>query len=396
MVARGKFRRTTPEIYLARKFRDSVSEFWCIAERARYLPRSAWKIMANRHIEDKGGCMMSELTTRATSPVILYTTGDGKVTVDVWFANDNFWLTQKAMAELFGVKTPAVNKHLKNVFTTGELVEDSVISILETTAADGKTYATRFYNLDAVIAVGYRVNSVKATHFRIWATQTLREYMVKGFALNDEMLKNGRAFGQDYFDELLERIREIRASERRAYQKIADVFEQCSSDYQSNGEETQLFFQMVQNKLHFASTGQTAAEIVHGRADANKPFMGLTTWKNAPRGKILKGDVAVAKNYLNEAEVGKLNRLVAMFIDFAEVRALDRKVMAMKDWLGWVARFLDFTDQQVLENAGKISQEMARTKAHAEYEKFRVQQDLDYQSDFDLKLARYLKGEGKQ
>ena len=338
---------------------------------------------------------MSELTTRQTSPVILYTTGDGKVTVDVWFANDNFWLTQKMMAELFGVKTPAVNKHLKNIFATGELVEDAVVSVLETTAADGKTYATRFYNLDAVIAVGYRVNSIKATHFRIWATQTLREYMVKGFVLNDEMLKNGRAFGQDYFDELLERIREIRASERRAYQKIADVFEQCSSDYQSNSEETQLFFQMVQNKLHFASTGQTAAEIVHSRADANKPFMGLTTWKNAPRGKILKGDVAVAKNYLNEAEMDKLNRLVSMFIDFAEVRALDRKVMAMKDWLGWVERFLDFTDQQVLENAGKISQEMAHVKAHAEYEKFRVQQDLDYQSDFDLKLAHYLKGEGK-
>jgi len=338
---------------------------------------------------------MSELTTRATSPVILYTTGDGKVTVDVWFASDNFWLTQKAMAELFGVKTPAVNKHLKNIFATGELIEDSVVSVLETTAADGKSYATRFYNLDAVIAVGYRVNSIKATHFRIWATQTLREYMVKGFILNDEMLKNGRSFGQDYFDELLERIREIRASERRAYQKIADVFEQCSSDYQSNGEETQLFFQMVQNKLHFASTGQTAAEIVHGRADAHKPFMGLTTWKNAPRGKILKSDVTVAKNYLNQSELDKLNRLVSMFIDFAEMRALNRQVMTMKDWLAWIGRFLDFTDQQVLENAGKISQEMARAKAHSEYEKFRVQQDLDYRSDFDLRLARYLKGEGK-
>lgn len=338
---------------------------------------------------------MSELTTRETKPIILYTTGDGKVTVDVWFANNNFWLTQKAMAELFGVKTPAVNKHLKNIFTTGELVEDAVVSILETTAADGKTYATRFYNLDAVIAVGYRVNSVKATHFRIWATQALREYMVKGFLLNDEMLKNGRSFGQDYFDELLERIREIRASERRAYQKIADVFEQCSSDYQSRSEETQLFFQIVQNKLHFASTGQTAAEIVHGRADADKPFMGLTTWKNAPRGKILKSDVTVAKNYLNQSEVDKLNRLVSAFIDFSELRALNRQVMTMQNWLEWVRRFLDFTDQQVLENAGKISQEMARTKAHVEYEKFRVHQDLDYQSDFDLTLARYLKGEGK-
>ena len=338
---------------------------------------------------------MSELTTRQTSRVILYTTGDGKITVDVWFANDNFWLTQKMMAELFGVKTPAVNKHLKNIFATGELVEDAVVSVLETTAADGKTYATRFYNLDAVIAVGYRVSSIKATHFRIWATQTLREYMVKGFALNDEMLKNGRAFGQDYFDELLERIREIRASERRAYQKIADVFEQCSSDYQGNSEEMQLFFQMVQNKLHFASTGKPAAEIVHSRADANKPFMGLTTWKNAPRGKILKGDVTIAKNYLNQSELDKLNRLVSLFIDFAEVRALNRQVMTMKNWLEWVERFLNFTDQQVLENAGKISQEMARTKAHAEYDKFRVQQDLDYQSDFDLKLARYLKGEEK-
>ncbi len=338
---------------------------------------------------------MSELTARTTSPVILYTTGDGKVTVDVWFANDNFWLTQKTMAELFGVKTPAVNKHLKNIFATSELREEAVVSVLETTAADGKTYATRFYNLDAVIAVGYRVNSVKATHFRIWATQALREYMVKGFVLNDEMLKNGRAFGQDYFDDLLERIREIRASERRAYQKIADIFEQCSSDYRSRSEETQLFFQMVQNKLHFASTGQTAAEIVHDRADATKPFMGLTTWKNAPRGKVLKGDVTIAKNYLNQSELDKLNRLVSMFIDFAEMRALNRQVMTMQDWLGWVQRFLSFTDQQVLENAGKISQEMARTKAHAEYDKFRVQQDLDYRSDFDLTLARYLKGEGK-
>ncbi len=338
---------------------------------------------------------MSELTTRETSRVILYTTGDGKVTVDVWFSGGTFWLTQKTMADLFGVKTPAVNKHLKNVFASGELREEAVVSILETTAADGKAYATRFYNLDAVIAVGYRVNSIKATHFRIWATQTLREFMVKGFVLNDEMLKNGRGFGQDYFDELLERIREIRASERRAYQKIADVFEQCSSDYQSGGEETRLFYQMVQNRLHFASTGQTAAEIVYDRADADKPFMGLRTWKNAPRGKVLKSDVTVAKNYLSEAELGKLNRLVAMFIDFAEVRALNRQVMVMKDWLAWVEKFLDFTDQQVLAHSGKISQDMAQAKAHAEYARFRIGQDLDYTSDFDLNLASYLKGEAK-
>jgi hypothetical protein len=333
------------------------------------------------------------LTPSSTQPIVLYTTQDGRVTVDVRFDKDNFWLTQKAMAELFGVKVPAVNKHLKNIFEAGELIEDSVISILETTAADGKQYSTGFYNLDAVIAVGYRINSVAATRFRIWATQTLREFMVKGFILNDEMLKNGRHFGQDYFDELLERLREIRASERRAYQKMADVFEQCSSDYRGNSEETVLFFKMVQNKMHFASTGSTAAEIVYDRANAGQPYMGLTTWKNAPQGKILKSDVVVAKNYLNVAELDKLNRLVAAFIDFAELRALNRQVMRMADWLGWVEKFLNFTDQQVLTHTGRISQEMAQAKAHGEYEKFRVMQDLDYVSEFDLRLSLYLTGD---
>ena len=326
------------------------------------------------------------------SQVVLYQDADGTVTVNVLFAQDNFWLTQKTMADLFGVQVPAVNKHLKNIFDSGELVENSVISILETTAADGKNYPTSFYNLDAVIAVGYRVNSVKATHFRIWATNTLREYIVKGFVLNDTLLKNGRAFGQDYFDELLERIREIRTSERRAYQKIADVFEQCSSDYQSKSQETQLFYQIVQNHLHFATTGKTAAEIVYERADSEKPFMGLTTWKHSPKGKVLKSDVTVAKNYLNQQEVTRLNLLVTMFIDFAELRALNRQVMTMKDWLKQVKRFLDFNEQQVLDNAGKISQEMATVKAHSEYEKFRVKQDQVYLSDFDQAFARYLKG----
>ena len=324
--------------------------------------------------------------------VVLYEAADGKVAVKVVFARETFWLTQKTMAELFGVNVPAVNKHLKNIFETGELVEGSVVSILETTAADGKNYPTQFYNLDAVIAVGYRVNSLKATQFRIWATNTLREFIVKGFVLNDTLLKNGRAFGQDYFDELLERIREIRASERRAYQKIADVFEQCSSDYQSNSEETRLFYQIVQNQLHFAVTGQTAPEIIHGRADSAKPFMGLTTWKNAPKGKVLRTDVAVAKNYLNAAEVSKLNRLVGMFIDFAELRALNRQLMTMQDWIKQVERFLAFNEQQVLRNAGLISHEMALAKAHAEFEKFRVKQDQDYLSDFDQAFARYMKG----
>jgi hypothetical protein len=333
------------------------------------------------------------LTPSSTQPIVLYTTQDGRVTVDVRFDKDNFWLTQKAMAELFGVKVPAVNKHLKNIFEAGELIQDAVISILETTAADGKQYSTGFYNLDAVIAVGYRINSVAATRFRIWATQTLREFMVKGFILNDDMLKNGRHFGQDYFDELLERLREIRASERRAYQKMADVFEQCSSDYRGNSEETVLFFKMVQNKMHFASTGSTAAEIVFDRANAEQPYMGLTTWRNAPQGKILKSDVVVAKNYLNAAELDKLNRLVAAFIDFAELRALNRQVMRMADWLGWVEKFLNFTDQQVLTHTGRISQEMAQAKAHGEYEKFRVMQDLDYVSEFDLRLSLYLTGD---
>lgn len=336
--------------------------------------------------------MSEELPASQPSRVVLYQTDDGKVTVDVLFARDNFWLTQKAMAELFGVQRPAITKHLGNVFKTGELVEAAVCSILEHTAGDGKTYEAKYYNLDAVIAVGYRVNSFQATQFRIWATNTLREFMVKGYLLNDDMLKNGRAFGQDYFDELLERIREIRASERRAYQKIADVFEQCSSDYRSNSEETKLFYQIVQNQMHYATTGQTAAEIVHDRADSEKPFMGLTTWKNSPKGKVLKSDVTIAKNYLNEKEVDRLNRLVTMFIDNAEFRALNRQVMTMQDWLKQVRRFMEFNEQEVLEHAGRISHEMAVAKAHAEYDKFRVKQDRDYLSNFDLAFAKYLKG----
>lgn len=339
--------------------------------------------------------MPEGLAPQPPNRIVLYTTEDGRVTVDVVFERETFWLTQKAMAELFGVQVPGINKHLKNIFATGELAREATVSKMEIVRPEGEREVAReieFYNLDAVIAVGYRVNSLKATHFRIWATHTLREFIIKGFVVNDDLLKRGRVFGRDYFDELLERIREIRASERRAYQKIADVFEQCSSDYRSQSEETQLFYQIVQNQLHFATTGQTAAEIVHDRADSERPFMGLTTWKNAPKGKVLKSDVTVAKNYLSEAEVSKLNRLVGMFIDFAELRALNRQVMAMKDWVVQVKRFLDFNEQQVLTNAGKISHEMAVAKAHAEYEKFRVKQDQQYVSDFDKALLKYLKG----
>jgi hypothetical protein len=339
--------------------------------------------------------MNNQATSNVQNRIILYTAADGKVTADVIFAEETFWLTQRTMAELFGVNIPAISKHLKNIYASGELTEAATLSKMETVQTEGERQVAReieVYNLDATIAVGYRVNSIKATHFRIWATNTLREFIVKGFVLNDQMLKNGRAFGKDYFDELLEKIWEIRASERRAYQKITDVFEQCSSDYQSKSEETNLFYQIVQNQLHFATTGKTAAEIVYERVDSSKPFMGLTTWKNSPQGKILKSDVTIAKNYLNQKEVSKLDRLVNMFIDFAELRALNRQLMTMKDWLKQVEKFLDYTDQQILRDAGQISHAMAIAKASEEYEKYRVQQNREYLSDFDHALIKYLKG----
>ena len=348
--------------------------------------------------EQKDSPISNEPELNIQKHVILYTSTNNKVTVEVFFEQENFWLTQKTMTELFGVKTPAISKHLKNIYASKELTREATISKMEIVQAEGQREITReieVYNLDAVIAVGYRINSVKATHFRIWATNTLREFIIKGFVLNDHMLKNGRAFGKDYFDELLEKIREIRASERRAYQKIADVFEQCSSDYQNDSEDTQLFYQIVQNQLHFATTGNTAAEIVYQRANSEKPFMGLTTWKNSPQGKILKSDVMVAKNYLNQEEVSKLNRLVTMFIDFAELRALNQQVMTMKDWVKQVEKFLNLTDQQILRHAGKISHDMASAKASKEYKKYRIYQNRKYLSDFDRAFAKYLKGNDK-
>jgi hypothetical protein len=328
--------------------------------------------------------------------IILYTTADGKVTADVFFEEEMFWLTQRTMAELFGVNIPSISRHLKNIYDSQELSLEATVSKIETVQMEGGRQVSReieVYNLDATIAVGYRVNSIKATHFRIWATNTLREFIIKGFVLNDQLLKNGRSFGKDYFDELLEKIREIRASERRAYQKITDVFEQCSSDYRSKAEETQLFYQIVQNQLHFATTGKTAAEIIYERADSNQPFMGLTSWRNSPKGKILKSDVSIAKNYLNQEELSKLDRLVNMFIDFAELRALSRQVMTMKDWLRQVEKFMDYTDQQILRHAGQISHNMATAKAGEEYEKYRVSQNHEYLSDFDRAFAKYLKGD---
>ncbi|MFZ3102683.1 MAG: virulence RhuM family protein [Desulfitobacteriaceae bacterium] len=327
--------------------------------------------------------------------ILLYQTAEGKVKVDVYFVEENFWLTQKAMGELFEVKTPAISKHLKNIYEEGELERDSTVSVLETVQNEGGREISRqieYYNLDAIIAVGYRVNSKKATQFRIWATKTLKEYITKGFVLNDDMLKNGKPFGKDYFDELLERIREIRASERRAYQKIADVFEQCSSDYSANSDETKKFYAFVQNKMHFAITGKTAAEIIHNRADSEHPTMGLTTWKASPEGKIIKSDVTVAKNYLNENEIDRLNRIVTMYIDYAEFQSLNQNIMSMKDWLDITDEFLKFNRQEILKDAGKVSHADAMDKVESEYQKFRVKQDKEYISEFDRAMEKYLKG----
>lgn len=340
--------------------------------------------------------MRNEITGRGE--VLLYSDESGKEYISVVFKDETFWLTQKAMAELFDVQTPAISKHLKNIFADGELEENMVVSKMETTtrhgAVQGKTQTndTKFYNLDAIIAVGYRVNSKKATRFRQWATKTLKEYIQKGFVLNDELMKNGRPFGKDYFDGLLERIREIRASERRAYQKIADVFEQCSYDYDKNSETTKAFYAFVQNKLHYAVTGKTAAELISERATPDSPTMGLTTWKGAPDGKILKSDTLLAKNYLNEKELSRLNRLVTMFIDYAELMAEDEQFMSMQDWLNETDRFLENNRRKVPDGKGRISREAATKKADAIYDEFRKKQDLEYISEFDRQAEKYLKG----
>ncbi|MGM9608325.1 MAG: virulence RhuM family protein [Oscillospiraceae bacterium] len=325
--------------------------------------------------------------------ILLYDNGGEKEFVSVIFKDENFWLTQKAMGELFGCTADNISLHLKNIFAEDELDKDSVTEKFSVTAADGKNYMTQCYNLDAIIAVGYRVNSKKATRFRQWATKTLKEYIQKGFVLNDEMMKNGRPFGKDYFDELLERIREIRASERRAYQKIADVFEQCSYDYDKNSETTKAFYAFVQNKLHFAVTGKTAAELISERATLDSPTMGLTTWKGAPDGKILKSDTLVAKNYLNEKEISRLNRLVTMFIDYAELMAEDEQLMSMKDWLAETDRFLQNNRRNVLEGKGSVSHDDAVKKVSGIYAQFRKKQDAEYISEFDRETAKYLKGE---
>jgi hypothetical protein len=323
--------------------------------------------------------------------LILYRAANDAVRVEVLYESDTFWLDQKRIAELFGVELPTISYHLKEVYASGELTPEATLRKILRVQREGTRKVRReieFYNLDAIISVGYRVNSAQATQFRIWATQTLREFVIKGFVLDDERLKLNKRFGKDYFDELLERIREIRASERRFYLKIADIYEQCSIDYDKNAEITQTFFKTVQNKLHWAVTGKTAAEIIAERADAAKPSMGLTTWKNAPKGKILKSDVSVAKNYLIEQEIKELERIVSMYLDYAENQATRQIPMRMADWVGKLDAFLQFNEYEVLTNAGRFSAEVAKHLAEEQYQKFRVQQDREFESDFEKEVKR--------
>lgn len=328
-----------------------------------------------------------------TKNILLFSTTDKKAKVSVFFQDGTFWLTQKAMAELFGVNVPAISKHLKNIFETGELEAISVVSKMETTASDGKNYETTFYRLEAILAVGYRVNSAQATDFRKWATQTLNEFIIKGFVMDDERLKQGKSFGQDYFDELLERIREIRSSERRFYQKITDIYA-LSTDYDKNSPQTKDFYAAVQNKLHWAITGQTAAEIIYTEADATKLYMGLKTWKAAPDGKILKTDVAVAKNYLSHQHVTELNRIVSAYLDLAENNAQRGIAFNMQQWVKFIDGFLELSNYPILKDKGRVSMLEAKLKAEEEYDKFRVLQDKTYESDFDREIKKAIERGG--
>ena len=315
--------------------------------------------------------------------LILYQSENTNKSIEVLYDNEDFWLTQKTMGELFNVSENNITYHLQNIFKSGELKKDSVTQKIRVTASDGKNYNTTFYSLDAIIAVGYRVNSKEATDFRIWATNTLKEYIKKGFVLNTEFLKNGPKFGKDYFDELLVKIKEIRASERRFYQKITDIYKECSYDYDKNSETTKEFYKNVQNKLHFAIIGMTAPEIIYNRVDSKKDYMGLKTWKNAPDGKILETDVVIAKNYLSEEEIKELNNLVSMYLDFAERQVKLGHIISMQEWKEKLEMFLNLNEYNILTDNGKIKREIADKLALDEYEKYRVVQDRRYISDFD-------------
>jgi hypothetical protein len=322
---------------------------------------------------------------------LLYKDTNGEVKVEIYIFGETIWLTQEKIAQLFSVDRTVVTKHLKNIFQTGELQEDSVCAKIAHTASDGKTYQTKVYNLDAILSVGYRVNSLQATHFRIWANSVLKEYIIKGFAMNDERLKNPqKLFGQDYFEEQLARIRDIRSSERRFYQKITDIYSQCSADYEVDSDTTKKFFATVQNKLHWAISGQTAAEIVASRANSKKQNMGLTSWKNAPKGAIRKPDVSIAKNYLNEKELNGLNRIVTMYLDYAENHAQKGQLMYMQDWVKKLDAFLQFNEEAILSENGRVSHEVAKTLAESEFEKFHAKQLRDFESDFDREMKQLM------
>lgn len=330
---------------------------------------------------------MSELVQNSlSSNILLYKTSQGETRVEVIFNSETFWMSQKKMAELYGVETNTINYHLSQIYASGELKEEATIRKIRIVQKEGDRDVERtplFYNLDAIIAVGYRVNSYKATQFRIWATQVLKEFIVKGYVLDDERLKQGKHFGKDYFDDLLERIREIRASERRYYQKITDIYAECSADYDAKAETTKLFFKMVQNMMHLAVTHHTAAEFVYNRADAEMPHMGLTTWKKAPDGRVQKSDTIVAKNYLSDKEISQLNRITTSFLDFAELRAERHVITTMDDWKLRLQQFLQANDYDGVVSAGAVSQEDAQKKAYGEYEKYKLIQDQQYISDFD-------------
>ena len=323
---------------------------------------------------------MSEL--QRIENFVIFKTATAKVNIEVYFKDDTLWLTQKIISQLFDKGRSTITEHLQRIFSDGELIEDSVCRDFRHTAEDGKNYTTKFYNLRAITAVGYRVNSQRAIEFRKWATEVLHEYIIKGFAMDDERLKQLKHFGQDYFDEMLERIREIRLSERRFYQKITDIYA-LSADYSADTFITKEFFATTQNKMHWAIQGKTAAEIIHTKADATKIAMGLKTWKNAPDGKILKSDVSIAKNYLEQEHLSQLQRLVTAYLDLAENRAKRGIVINMKDWIVFLDKFLELSDYPILLDNGKVSALEAKLKAEGEYDIFRVEQDINYVSDFD-------------
>ena len=332
------------------------------------------------------------IITPSNSDFILYTSQDGEVRVGVFVNDETVWLTQKAMQELFDRSKSTVSEHISNVFKEGELEESQVVRKFRTTADDGKDYEVSYYNLDVIISVGYRIKSQRGTQFRIWATKTLKEFIIKGFVLDDKRLKQGgQVFGKDYFDELLERIREIRASERRFYQKITDIYAQCSIDYDLKSDLSLNFYKTVQKKLHWAITGNTAAEIIDKRANAEIPNMGLTSWKNSSEGKILKSDTSIAKNYLSEKEISELNRLVELYLNFAELQAERNIPMKMNEWVEALDSFLKINRYDLLNNPGKISHDEAIKKAELEYTKFRKAQDQKFISDFDKEVKKIKK-----